>query len=104
MLPKAAQRQVAMVTEARSIPVCARMEGFTKMMYAIVMKVVAPARISVRQLVLCSAKWNQASRRVRIGRSLPGAEIESEWEQDTGAGRFATVHLSYHRYMTTPAA
>src|SRR5580658_5831454 len=77
-----------MVTEARSMPVCARMEGFTKMMYAIVMKVVAPARISVRQLVLCSAKWNQASRRVRIGGEPSGCrDFKSGWEQNTGAAQ-----------------
>ena len=56
MEPKAAQRQVAMVTAARGMPVFARMAGFTKMMYAIVMKVVRPARDSVRQVVWCSAK------------------------------------------------
>ena len=57
MEPKAAQRQVAMVTAAMGIPVSARIEGFTKMMYAIVINVVSPARISVRQSVACSAKW-----------------------------------------------
>lgn len=55
--PSAAQRQVAMVTAGSDMPVCERMDGFTKMMYAIVMKVVKPARSSVRQVVLWSAKW-----------------------------------------------
>ena len=73
MLPKAAQRQVAMVTEARSMPVWARMEGFTKMMYAIVMNVVSPARISVRHVVLWAAKPKCCSRRVSMGLvSAPG--------------------------------
>jgi hypothetical protein len=34
------------------IPVCERMDGLTKMMYAIVINVVIPATISVRQVVL----------------------------------------------------
>jgi len=55
-LPKAAQRQVAVVMAARGMPVLLRSDGFTKMMYAIVMKVVRPARVSVRQLVACSEK------------------------------------------------
>jgi hypothetical protein len=32
MEPKAAQRQVEVVTAARGMPVCERMAGFTKMM------------------------------------------------------------------------
>jgi hypothetical protein len=54
MEPKAAQRQVLVVTAARGMPVCERMAGFTKMMYAIVMKVVRPARSSERQVAWCS--------------------------------------------------
>ncbi len=61
MEPKAAQRQVAAVTAAMGMPVWERMEGFTKMMYAIVMKVVSPARVSVRQLVRSWAKWKYFS-------------------------------------------
>ena len=46
-LPTAAEMQVAAVTPASGIPVSCRMEGFTKTMYAMVMNVVNPARISV---------------------------------------------------------
>ena len=62
MLPKAAQRQVAAVTAASGMPVCERMLGFTKMMYAIVMNVVRPASASVRQLVFSRAKPKYRSR------------------------------------------
>ena len=48
-LPAAAERHVAAVTAARGMPVSCRMAGLTKTMYAIVMNVVNPARISVRQ-------------------------------------------------------
>ncbi len=51
MLPKAAHKHVAATTAASGIPVSCRIAGFTKMMYAMVMKVVHPARISVRQFV-----------------------------------------------------
>ncbi len=50
-LPIAAERHVAAVTAGNGIPASCRIEGLTKTMYAIVMKVVKPARISVRQLV-----------------------------------------------------
>ena len=46
-----AQKQVAATTAWYGIPVSLSIDGFTKMMYAIVMNVVTPARISVRQLV-----------------------------------------------------
>src|SRR5438045_3604617 len=51
-LPTAAEMQVAAVTAASGMPLSWRIDGFTKMMYAIVMKVVNPARISVRQSAL----------------------------------------------------
>jgi hypothetical protein len=50
-LPNAAERQVAAVTAAAGMPVSLKIEGFTKMMYAIVRNVVRPARISVRKVV-----------------------------------------------------
>ena len=50
-----------------------RMVGFTKMMYAIVMKVVKPARISVRQLV--------RGRRRRSSGSEACADTASDWCQ-----------------------
>ena len=50
-LPAAAETQVAAVTAASPIPVSWSTAGLTKMMYAIVIKVVKPARISVLQLV-----------------------------------------------------
>src|SRR5262249_981227 len=40
-----------------------RIAGFTKMIYAMVTNVVAPARISVRQLVFSSRNWKYRSRR-----------------------------------------
>src|ERR1039458_9403539 len=46
----AADKHVAAVTAASGIPVSCRIAGLTKTMYAIVMNVVQPARISVRQL------------------------------------------------------
>ena len=46
-LPAAAERQVAAVTAASGMPVSWRMAGLTKTIYAIVMKVVKPARTSV---------------------------------------------------------
>ena len=51
MLPKAAQKQVAATTAWNGIPVSCRIDGFTKTMYAMVTNVVAPASISVFQLV-----------------------------------------------------
>jgi hypothetical protein len=54
-LPNAAERHVAAVTAATGIPVSDRMDGFTKMMYAIVMNVVNPASISVRHDVPSSS-------------------------------------------------
>ena len=51
MEARPAQRQVAVVTAARGMPVWERMAGLTKMMYAMVTKVVRPASVSVRQVV-----------------------------------------------------
>src|SRR5262249_23205257 len=62
-LPNAAHRQVAATTAVIGIPVSCRIAGFTKMMYAMVTNVVAPARISVRQLVLRSRNRKYSSRR-----------------------------------------
>src|SRR5580658_1209952 len=45
------------------MPVSCRIAGFTKMMYAMVTKVVDPARISVRQLAPSSRNWKYRSRR-----------------------------------------
>ena len=50
-LPNAAERHVAAVTAPKGMPASCRIAGLTKTMYAIVMNVVMPARISVRQLV-----------------------------------------------------
>jgi hypothetical protein len=49
--PNAADRHVAAVTAGKGIPACARMAGFTRTMYAMVTKVVRPAKNSVRQFV-----------------------------------------------------
>ena len=46
----AADRQVAAATAGTGMPASLRMSGFTKTMYAMVRNVVAPARISVRQV------------------------------------------------------
>ena len=61
-----AHRQVEVVTAASGIPVWERMAGLTKMMYAMVMNVVRPARISVRQVVWWDAKPKYLSRRETI--------------------------------------
>ena len=54
--PKAAARQVATSTAPASIPVPAKICGFTKMMYAMVRKVVKPATTSRRTVELrCSS-------------------------------------------------
>src|SRR5471030_228800 len=65
-LPAAAERQVAAVTAANGIPASCRMAGLTKTMYAIVMNVVNPARISVFQSA--PSFWNSKyrSRRGRM--------------------------------------
>lgn len=55
-LPNAAEMQVAAVTAASGIPASCRIDGFTKTMYAMVMNVVKPARISVFQFV--PRRWN----------------------------------------------
>jgi hypothetical protein len=47
MLPKAALKHVAAVTAGTGNPALPKIEGFTTMMYAIVTKVVRPAKISV---------------------------------------------------------
>src|ERR1700730_2793140 len=70
-LPNAAAKQVAAVTAAIGIPASNRMDGFTKTMYAIVMNVVAPARISVRQFVP-----RESNSKYRSARSLmPGISM-----------------------------
>ena len=51
MLPKPAAKHVAAATAATGMPAAPSIAGFTTTMYAIVRKVVTPARISVRQLV-----------------------------------------------------
>jgi hypothetical protein len=50
-VPIAAAIQVAAETAASGIPASFKIEGFTKTMYAIVIKVVKPARTSVFQSV-----------------------------------------------------
>jgi hypothetical protein len=64
MLAAAAAMQVAKITpEAGSpVPSVARMEGLTKMMYAIVMKVVRPAMTSVRRFVPRSENLKKLSK------------------------------------------
>src|SRR6476620_3405300 len=69
-LPKAAERQVAAVTAARGMPALARIDGLTKMMYAIVMKVVIPAKISVRQSAPSCLNPKYCSNRRRRGMAL----------------------------------
>src|SRR5262245_21421035 len=64
-LPTAAEIHVAAVTAANGIPVSCRIDGFTKTMYAIVMKVVNPARTSVRQSVPSVLNWKYCSSRER---------------------------------------
>ncbi len=51
-----ATRQVTVIRAPLSIPVFARIEGFTNTMYAAVRKVVTPATTSVRTSVLCSRR------------------------------------------------
>jgi hypothetical protein len=52
IVANAADKHVAANTAGTGIPASFRIEGFTNTMYAIVMNVVMPARISVFQLVL----------------------------------------------------
>ena len=58
----AAEIQVASIIAPVSMPVVPRMEGLTKMMYAIVKKVVRPATISVRTVVLFSFNLKKSFR------------------------------------------
>ncbi len=51
ILPNAAQKHVAATTALKGMFASRRIDGFTKMMYAMVTNVVAPARTSVRQFV-----------------------------------------------------
>src|SRR5687768_18265456 len=74
MLPSAADKHVAATTAVNGMPVSARMDGFTKMMYAIVTKVVNPARISVRQSVPRASNSKYCSRR-RFRRLLRAATM-----------------------------
>ncbi|SOZ62444.1 hypothetical protein CBM2614_B10243 [Cupriavidus taiwanensis] len=60
-VPIAAATQVATNTASLGMPASPRMEGLTKMMYAIVRNVVMPARISVRTSVWCSRSLNTRS-------------------------------------------
>src|SRR5437764_3003360 len=69
-LPIAAEIQVAAVTAASGIPASCKIAGFTKTIYAIVMKVVNPARISVRQVALSGLKSKYCSRRRRKAMGL----------------------------------
>jgi hypothetical protein len=62
MQPMAADRQVAAATAATGIPAALNMSGFTNTMYAMVRNVVAPARISVRNVDPRSWTWNVRSR------------------------------------------
>src|SRR5690349_8034239 len=64
MLPAAAQKQVAATTASNGIPASRSTDGFTKTIYAMVTKVVTPARASVRQVApkranskYCSSRW-----------------------------------------------
>ena len=59
--PTAAPMQVAIRTELKSILADLRMEGLTKMMYAMAMNEVMPARTSVLTSVLCSLSLNRRS-------------------------------------------
>lgn len=52
--PMAEATQVAIITAVKSIPVICSILGFTKIMYDMAKKVVKPAIISVRTLVLFS--------------------------------------------------
>ena len=61
MLAKAEHTHVAATTASCGMPVSLRIDGFTKMMYAIVTNVVNPASISVRQLVCSSWNWKYRS-------------------------------------------
>ncbi|SOY69582.1 hypothetical protein CBM2589_A90917 [Cupriavidus taiwanensis] len=60
-VPIAAATQVATNTASLGMPASPRIEGLTKMMYAIVRNVVMPARISVRTSVWCSRSLNSRS-------------------------------------------
>ena len=59
--PIAAARQVATKTESRGMPDTERISGLTKMIYAMVRKVVTPAMISVRTVVPCSESLKKRS-------------------------------------------
>src|SRR5450830_110758 len=63
-VPIAAATQVATKTESFGIPASPRMDGLTKMMYAIVRKVVRPASSSVRTVVPLSLSLKNLSRKV----------------------------------------
>src|SRR4051794_22148744 len=64
-LPIAAEIHVAAVTAESGMPVSCRIAGFTNTIYAIVMNVVTPARISVRQVALSGLKSKYCSSRRR---------------------------------------
>ena len=64
MLAKPADRHVAVITAPTGMPASARIDGLTKMMYAIVRNVVKPAAISRAQDVPSSSneKYRSAAR------------------------------------------
>ncbi|MCY1305339.1 hypothetical protein D9M68_811560 [compost metagenome] len=81
-VPIAAATQVATKTASLGIPASPRIDGLTKMMYAIVRKVVMPARTSVRTSVWCSRSLNRRSSSVGWPREgltegVPGLEAGS---------------------------
>ena len=75
MQPIAAERQVAAATAGTGIPASLRMSGFTNTMYAMVRKVVAPARISVRQEDPRSSMWNIRSKNPSVPVLDPGIVV-----------------------------
>src|SRR4051812_23168256 len=87
-LPNAAERHVAAVTAASGIPASARIDGFTKMMYAIVVKVVIPANISVRQSAPSCLNPKYCSRRKRRGMALHFSfDVDSKRQQSAVIAR-----------------
>ncbi len=78
-VPSAAATQVATNTASFGMPASPRMVGLTKMMYAIVRKVVTPASISVRTSVWCSRSLNRrSSGERRDGAAMADVSLGSE--------------------------
>ncbi|SPC19926.1 hypothetical protein CT19431_MP70059 [Cupriavidus taiwanensis] len=73
-VPIAAATHVATNTASLGIPASPRIDGLTKMMYAIVRNVVIPARISVRTSVWCSRSLN--TRSISDGAAWAAAGVE----------------------------